>query len=334
MGTNTVNPRRRLEISAGLGLLAALVTHAFAVLDTVPRDIALILRGTRAALHGQDPYTTITGLAYPLPGLIAMAPWSLPPEPAASVLFMFVSATAFAWALMAEGYAPLLGFFSPGMLFAAQVGQWSPLFAAALVIAPLGVFLIVKPHVGIATFLARPTWWAAGSAIVCILVAFALQPTWLFDWRASMARGGVHLERAGSGRYLYAAPVMLPGGVLVLAALSRWRRPEARLLIALSLLPQSLHLYEIVPLALIPRGWRESALYLAGGHLVWWVLREMRPWPIYPEYLLASGTLYTLFVFLPLTAMVLKRPNVGELPAWLERRLAILPAWLRGTVCG
>jgi hypothetical protein len=323
-----VPPLRRLSIAVLLGMLAALITHMFSVLRPEPRDIAIILRGSRALLDGQDPYAIVRGLTYPLPGLVAMVPWALPPQPAASALFMYVSAAAFAWALMEQGYAPLLGFFSPGMLFAAQVGQWSPLFAAALVIAPLGAFLIVKPHVGLAIYLARPTWWAAASAFACGVIAFVVQPTWLLDWRASLALAGAQLGTAG--RFVYTSPVTLSGGVLVLAALARWRRPEARLLVVLAIVPQSLHLYEIVPLALIPRGWRESGLYLAGTHLVWRILQDGRPWEWYPDYMLASGTLCTLFVFLPATMMVLGRPNEGALPAWIEARIATWPDWLKG----
>jgi hypothetical protein len=44
--------------------------------------------------------------------------------------------------LIAEGYAPLLGYLSSGMLFAAQIVQWPPMFAGAFAIAPLGVI----PH--------------------------------------------------------------------------------------------------------------------------------------------------------------------------------------------
>ena len=33
---------------------------------------------------------------------------------------------------------------------------------------------------------------------------------------------------------------------------------------------------------------------------------------------------------LPTLAIVLRRPNVGAVPAWLERRVARLPLWLRG----
>jgi len=53
-------------------------------------------------------------------------------------------------------------------------------------------------------------------------------------------------------------------------------------------------------------------------------------YPNYIAYTTASGKLYTLFIFLPLTAMVLLRPNEGILPAWIETRLSNVPPWLRG----
>jgi len=332
---NATEPRRvapaplRLPISLLLGMVAALLTYVIAVKRPGDSDIMLFYTAATAILHGKNAYAVLPGLTYPLPGLLLITPFALMPAGAASALFMLVGTTAFAWALMEHGYGPLIGFFSPGMLFAAQVGQWSPLFAGAVAVAPLGVYLIAKPHVGLATFLARPTWWAVGGAMVSIAIAFAAQPTWLHDWRASMALAGVRVG-TGQGAFQYNAPVALTGGVLVLLALSKWRRPEARLLVALACVPQSLLLYEIVPLALVPRGWKQAATYLVLSHAVWRILRAQNPWPGRVEYTNASGTLITLAIFLPLTAMVLKRPNEGSLPAWLETRIASWPAWLRG----
>src|SRR5512138_3062500 len=320
----------RLSVSLVLGMLAAFVTYMHTLMDPVLRDFSLILTGTRAVLHGADPYSVVPGLAYPLPGLLTLAPWTLAPETVAGAAFMVLSASAFAWALMEHGYAPLVGFFSPGMLFAAQVGQFPPLFAGAYALAPLGIFLIVKPHVGLATFLARPTWWPVASAVVFTLTAFAIQPTWWSDWQASRTLSGAHLGMGGTGSFPYTAPLLLPGGMLVLAALTRWRRSEARLLVALACVPQSLLLYEIVPLALVPRGWRQATLYVLVSHAIWRWLLAQNPWPLRVEYVRASGSLYTLFLFLPLTAMVLRRPNEGVVPDWLECRITRWPAWLRG----
>ena len=319
----------RLPISLLLGILAGFLTYVIAVKQPQDSDILLLRAAAAAIVHGESPYAAITGLTYPLPGLVLITPLALVPPGFACALFTFVGTTAFAWALMEQGYAPLLGFFSPGMLFAAQVGQWSPLFAGAVAVAPLGVFLIVKPHVGLATFAARPTWWAVAGALVSVAIAFAVQPTWIHDWRASMALAGVSVGAVQTASP-YNAPVALTGGVLVLLALSKWRRPEARLLVVLACVPQSLLLYEIVPLALIPRGWKQATTYLVLSHVVWRILRFENPWPVKAEYLNASGTLIMLAIFLPLTAMVLKRPNEGELPAWLETRITSWPVWLRG----
>jgi hypothetical protein len=35
-------------------------------------------------------------------------------------------------------------------------------------------------------------------------------------------------------------------------------------------------------------------------------------------------------LYLPCTVLVLRRKNTGELPDWLERRIAGWPTWLRG----
>lgn len=329
MSTPVPTPRR-LYTSIVFGILPAFVAHMHAVMDKTPRDFFHFRAVAFAALHRQNVYDAAPGLPYPLPGLLLVTPWTFLPPAEATALFMFLGGAFFAWALMAEGYAPLLGYFSSGMLFAAQVGQWPPMFAGAFAVAPLGVFLIVKPHVGFASFVARPTWWTVGSAVVCTVLAFALQPTWVHDWRESVVLSGVHFGAEGAGKFQYTAPIALPGGVLALAALARWRRPEARLLAVLACVPQSLHLYEIVPLALVPRGWIQSAIYVGMSHVIWRILFLERPFTNYVDYTTASGKLYTLLIFLPLTAMVLLRPNEGSLPAWLESRVARLPTWLRG----
>jgi hypothetical protein len=181
----------------------------------------------------------------------------------------------------------------------------------------------VKPHTGFPILLARPSWWAIGAGLICVLVAFLVDPAWLAHWRTSIDLGHGHLGAAPTG-IPYTAPALLPGGLVVLLALTRWRRPEARLLVALACVPQSLLLYETVPLALIPRGWKEGAAFTSLSYVVLWLLPEAPR--SFPEYALASGKLSTLLLYLPLTLMVLRRPNEGTVPAWLEHQLG---AWRR-----
>ena len=50
-----------------------------------------------------------------------------------------------------------------------------------------------------------------------------------------------------------------------------------------------------------------------------------------PEYFMAvSGQLFVLAMYLPVTIMVLRRPNEGPLPVRFELWIARWPAWLRG----
>lgn len=322
--------RLRLLVSVALGLLAGLISHFFATTQAKPRDFWTMWSAARALLHGQDPYVAVPGVFYPLPGIIAASPFAIvPTAPGANGLFMAVSAAMFAWALLGNGPGAWLGFFSAGMLFAVEVVQWTPLHASAYALAPLGIFLIVKPHTGLPIFLARPSWWAVGGALVCVAAAFAIDPAWLTHWRASMAFGGAHLGTSATG-YPYSAPVLLPGGFLALLALARWRRPEARLLAALACVPQSLYLYDTVPLALVPRGVRQSAVFTVLSYVVLLYLIRGRPWSSYPAMAVAGGEMYTLLLYVPLTLMVLARPNEGSIHPWLERRIASWPGWLRG----
>jgi hypothetical protein len=322
--------RLRLLMSVALGLLAGFGSRRSATSQTVPRDFSTMWSAARALLHGQNPYAAVPGVFYPLPGIIAATPFALVSTVAdANALFMAVSATLFAWALLGNGPGAWLGFFSAGMLFAVEVVQWTPLHASAYALAPLGVFLIIKPHTGLPIFLARPSWWAVAGGLMCLAAAFAIDPAWLAHWRASMAFGGAHLGTSAKG-YPYSAPVLLPGGFVAVLALARWRRPEARLLAALACVPQSLYLYDTVPLALIPRGLRQSAVFTALSYVVLLYLIHGGPWPSFPAMAVAGGKAYSLLLYVPLTLMVLMRPNEGGIPTWLERRISSWPRWLRG----
>jgi hypothetical protein len=316
--------RQRLTVSLTLGIIAAFVSMINSM-STRRRDFGVMWESARALVHGE----TLPGLFYPLPSVIATMPFALVPTASlANGLFMLLGASAFAWALLAHGRGALIGFASAGMYVAAVWVQWSPLFAGAYAVAPLGVFLIVKPHTGFPIWFARPSWWTLASGAVCALIAFLVDPAWLEHWRASFALSGGAI-RAGPTGIPYTAPVLLPGGVLVLLALSRWRRPEARLLVALACVPQSLLLYETVPLALVPRGWKEATIFTALSYAVLLLV----PTPTgraFAPFAMASGRLSTLLIYVPLTMMVLRRPNEGTLPIWLDQWVAPWPTWLKG----
>jgi hypothetical protein len=205
--------------------------------------------------------------------------------------------------------------------------QWGPLLSSATVIAPLAMFLVAKPTVGGAIFLARPSRWAFIGAAVFGGIAFLVQPTWVADWLDAIARDNA----IWAPTVPYRAPITFVGGPLVLLCVLRWRRPEARLVAAMVCVPQTLVWYEAAPLMLVPRTFWQSVALVALGYVGHTWVRLHLP-PVFHErlsyQLVGQAMIWSLY--LPCTLMVLRRNNEGALPDWIERRIASWPAWLRG----
>jgi hypothetical protein len=110
---------------------------------------------------------------------------------------------------------------------------------------------------------------------------------------------------------------MRPGGFLLPLALLRWRRPEARLLLALACVPQTPTLNETVPLFLVvqtlPEGLTLMWLTIAAAHLVAAIYQGTSD---YQGWMTGAGVWALWLVYLPCLAMVLRRPNVGVQPMW------------------
>lgn len=320
--------RRRAWIALVCGLAAGGFAFVTAVNRAYPRDFAQVWYASRVLLSGGNPYDAIgPGRAfpwpwpfyYPLPAAVATLPLAPLSSPLASALFMAAGVGLFAWAITENGMEPAVGLGSASVLFAVEAVQWSPLLVASVVVAPVGVFLICKPNIGAALFLARPNWWALLGGLALLALSFALVPHWLTSWHAAAT--------VPNG---FKAPLLFPGGIFVLLALSRWRRPEARLLVALACVPQTTLLYETVPLFLVPRTIRESALLTLVSYGVAYYTARYGAAQNYAQWVSISGRAITLAMYLPTTAMVLVRSNEGAIPDWLELRLAGLPSWLRG----
>jgi hypothetical protein len=320
--TSGVPSRPRLLLSVLMGLAVGWKAYTIAIRQPAPSDFTQVWYAARALLAGRNPYYVIgPGLEYPfhfpffypLSAAVAVVPLAPFSDAVARAVFMAISGTCFSWALMAHGYAPLIGMLSAATIVAVELVQWSPIMAAGVVLAPLGVLIAAKPTIGAAVFFARPSWWAVGGAVVLSAIAFLIQPGWPNDWFVNVA----HAKH-------FSAPLLSPGGVLALLALLRWRRPEARLLVAMVCVPQSMILYEAVPLCLVPRGVRESVAFLALTYAAQIALVLSR------DDLIAGGRWLVWLLYLPATIMVLRRPNEGRAPGWLDRLAASWPAWLRG----
>lgn len=305
-----------------MGLAAAAyatyVARAGAPQGDARSDFDHLWAAARMCWAGIDPYEAIGPagpfhypwrLFYPLTTVLAAMPLAALPLELARAAFVGGAAALLAWHLAAKDVWPLGWMFGAAMIDAVGASQWSPLTTAAALAGPTALFLPLKPTHA-AVWLAateRPAlWrWAAAAGAALGVVSLVVDPGWPLRWLAAVAAG--HHFRVLAAR---------PLGALVLVALVRWRRAEARLLMALCCVPVTPSMYEMVPLGLVPRTPREMLVLLASGgvgQLVQPLLVDRAQVPQRPD--VAADVLVAAFV-LPALVMVLRRPNEGAPPAW------------------
>jgi hypothetical protein len=140
-------------------------------------------------------------------------------------------------------------------------------------------------------------------------IALAVVPGWIPEWLGAVSTAS-HVRPL----------IVRPLAWLLLLAVLRWRRLEARLLLALALVPMTPAPYELVPLVLAPRD-RKQMLALVVCLLVAGALQPplvLRVPAGAPRIALAQDVLI-VGAFLPALAMILSKPNEGPVPPWLER---------------
>jgi hypothetical protein len=324
------SPDRAERIAVSLALAA--ITGAFywggSSSPSYYSDLDQVWHASRALFHGQDPYSVVGRgldadqvfpLYYPLPALVAFLPFTALPLAIARTLFVAVSAGLLAYAVTWDGWHRLPLFLSGAYLGALMTAQWSPLLTAAFLLPWLAPVLTLKPNLGLAIAASSPARGLLTRAVLgggaLLLVSLILEPQWPLRWLA-LIRGAPH----------FTPPVLLPGGFLVLLALLRWRRPEARLLVAMACVPHTTFPYETLPIMLVARSWKESLL-LAGLsmltlfgqiHLVDRdLLRGPQGLSAFSDFAGIIGTFLVTLVYIPATILVLRRPNNGDLPGWL-----------------
>ena len=305
---------RRTAAVLVCGLAAAILSEAHAARPSPGiSDFADLWHGLVAWRAGANPYLAVRALhpdlalLYPLPALILL--WPLGYLPLHHAEAVFVGAGAAALAAAGWGRPLVIALLSASALSTIVQGQWSLLLTASALVPGLGVVWAAKPSLGLALALAYPRRAAFVGAALLGLLSFAIWPGWLFAWLP------------GFDRTVHVAPALRPGGALLLLALVRWRRPEARLLAALALIPQTGWLYDTVPLFLIPRT-RWEAYGLAGLTQLAAIISATR---ITPEMSLVTALerrwpVLLLLVYLPALVLVLRHapprssPTSGELP--------------------
>jgi hypothetical protein len=303
--------QRRVILVACLAICASALASFAQGVHAHPSDFAQIWHAGRALLQGENPYDAIgPGRAfdfpfpflYPLPAVIVALPLTVLPLAWANICFVGLGAAALAWAVTARRVATphLCVFLSIAYFEVAHLAQWSPLIVAAVLTPSLGFLLACKPTIGAALFAGYPNRRSLMLAAVLVLGSVLVYPSWPRYWLESL-RQATH----------FTTPVMhlTAGGPLLLLALLKWRRPEARILAALACVPHTMFLYEAVPLFIVVRNWYEG-LALAILTIVVAFLPADRSQ--FDAWVWATGHHMTLLLYMPCLVMVLRRPNVRD----------------------
>jgi hypothetical protein len=301
-------PRHRAAIAVVAGaLMAALTYRAYGLKPPMQSDFDFVWLGLRAFVHGENPYRAVADahvrgpLYYPLPALVALAPLGLVSAAVARIVFAGLGYAALAYAAAGRKGGLFVGLFSASAIIGGVGGQWSPLLTAGAVVPWLSMFWVCKPGIGLALWCGYPSRWAVFGGVALLALSFIIMPSWLTEWRQVL------------GSPVHAPPLLRPGGFLLLAALLRWRRPEARLLAALCCLPHVTTLYETVPLFLVTSNRHQAYLLLVLSYVAAVMQAWLVPTGTLLEQVVGRWPVLLLLLYLPALVMVLLRPN--EAPA-------------------
>ena len=300
--------RQRLIVALAIGFTAGLLAFAFHSRPGDAPDFIYPWTAARSLIAGVNPYGALPGgmaapfqapLLYPLTAALVTVPVAWLSLPLAVAVFMGISALLLTYALSRDSWDSLLLFATAPFLLAIALGQWSPLLTAAALLPACGFLAIAKPNLGIALFVYRPSRAALIGCATLLALSLLVLPSWPRYWLHSLSldhQSGTHL-----------APIATPLGPVLALALLRWRRPEARLLLAMACVPQLLFFYDQLPLMLVATKKQERyALAILSGvaFLVWMVLGHgSTAGPKIAEWCVMLG------IYLPCLIAVLRNPG-------------------------
>jgi hypothetical protein len=302
--------RARVLVAVATALAAVVVCLVRQRQTGPPSDFAMFWTAARVLLDGGDPYAAIrpggiwhweSGYLYPLPAAVVLIPF-LPLSPAiAAVVFSSLAMGVFAFAITREDWSRWPILMSAPALWAVSAGQWAPLVSAAAMTPAFAWAAAVKPTIGLACFARMPTWRFIVIGCVLVLVSFLFLPDWPLRW--------LHATRTLQASEAYHVPLLMPlGFVLGLAALG-WRDPDARLLLVMSVVPQTMVMYDQLVLGVIARTRIQAYIFSLWSYMVLALAVLLRP----ARDLDKLGTMHYLAhaltwgYYLPLLVVVLMR---------------------------
>jgi hypothetical protein len=314
--------RSTLRTRAGVAILFAVLTAAYATARAIhepgwPTDFDQLWHAARAMLAGNDPYTAVGPgksfqwdwpLYYPLPAVMLAVPFSVLPVIGARIAFSALSAALLGWALGARArtHWPLL--LSAAYIISTSRAQWAPLLLASAWIPALGFAIAAKPNVGLAALAAqdrrRDLMAALVGCFVIMLLSFIAQPGWFTSWRTAIA----------TAPHIQSAVTVLPFGPLLLLAALRWRRADARLLLALAVIPHTPSVYDVLVLFFACRSFRETTVLALLTQALYWGIVFFGSFNTFDAYAEGLGRAAILVVYLPVLAAILFRANQPDDP--------------------
>jgi len=265
------------------------------------------------------PYTEAGLFLYPLTTAIVALPFARLSVAVAGTAFGAISAMLFAFALSRRGFWRLIVLLSPAWLLAYYNLQWAPLVMASALLPFLGWIGAAKPNLGLVAFAYRPRWSTLLTGGALIAASLIWVPRWPADWLATL-----RIQEAP-----HDPPLLWPCGFVGLLGLLRWRTGEGRVLAAATISPAMSLPYDHLMLWLVAQSWRESLLLVATSWAAWIAALATAPHdltrtPAFVQGLLVAG------MYVPATLIVMRRPNHGAAPAWIDRLTSRWPSWLRG----
>ena len=281
-----------------------------------PTDFDQLWYAARALRTGADPYA-VTGpgrtfqwdwpLYYPLPAVILAVPFAALPVQVARILFSALGAAAMGWALgpRIRTHWPIL--LSAAFIISTSRAQWAPLLLAAAWIPALGFVIAAKPNVGLSALSAqdgRGLLLATGGGAAVLLICFLVEPGWFASWR----------EAIRTAPHIRAAVTTLPAGPLLALAALRWKRPDARLLLVLAVIPHTPSVYDLLLLFYACRTFRDTVGLALLTQFLYWGIVLFGSFNTFDAYAAWVGRVAVLVVYLPVLVAILLRPNVREDP--------------------
>jgi hypothetical protein len=311
------SPRLRFALTVGIAATAAAITLTEYSMNVGRHsDFAPAWFGARALLAGSNPWAQVGPgltfdwpwpLLYPAPALVLAIPFAAVTEIVATATLVGASTFLLVWGVTRSGPHRLPAFASLPFFIASAAGQWTALLGSGWFL-PLTAFAwIAKPTIGLALLVAtasvRSVAIAVSSGVVLLLVSFALSPGWVPEW-VSVIRDADHMQPLAASR----------GGFIVFAALLRWRRPEARLLLAMALVPQTPAFYDLLLILLIVPATLRQAMAMTAVCNAGLLLLNLVP--VTEETFVPVRAMASLvFCYLPALIIVLRRENAGAPPA-------------------